>query len=390
MYLSMAKKMTKKERAFAAIKFKTVDKIPSSYRGLPNLSVRLNRHFGFGEPENLLKNYKRLINALGADFYASGSKICKFTTYTARYTGPEPQKPYIKDHSNYYQLGANSLFGEGGKGDMSMYYDVVADPPLSTLEKASDLKDGFLTERLALFDFRYFDNKYGSRDLNYEKIIGSSDEFICTGNLAHLFMICWALRGYEQFLMDIAFNIRFAQKLINEVAAFTIEYTKKELRAFGDAAEYFGTADDVAGQYGMLFSPDIFKKYFLPHYKELISIVKSHDVIFSWHCCGSVHKVMPMMIDAGIDVFDVVQTSAKDMELENIYRLYGKDVCIHGGIDVQNLLVFKTPLQIRQEVKKVKSLWGNRGGVILAPSHEALPETPLENIITLYEELNMP
>jgi uroporphyrinogen decarboxylase len=78
------------------------------------------------------------------------------------------------------------------------------------------------------------------------------------------------------------------------------------------------------------------------------------------------------------------------MEIENIYRLYGKDVCIHGGIDVQNLLVFKTPPQIRQEVKKVKSLWGNRGGVILAPSHEALPETPLENILSLYEELNTP
>ena len=51
---------------------------------------------------------------------------------------------------------------------------------------------------------------------------------------------------------------------------------------------------------------------------------------------------------------------------------------------------FKTPLQIRQEVKKVKDFWGNRGGVILAPSHEALPETLLENIISLYEELDTP
>ena len=64
--------MTKKERALAAIKFKTVDKIPSSYRGLPNLSVRLNRRFGFDEPENLVKNYNKLINAIGADFYSSG------------------------------------------------------------------------------------------------------------------------------------------------------------------------------------------------------------------------------------------------------------------------------------------------------------------------------
>ena len=84
--------MTKKERAFAAIRLKTVDKIPSSYRGLSNLSTRLNKHFGFEEPENLVKNYKRLIEAIGADFYASGSKICKFTTYTARYIGSRPTK----------------------------------------------------------------------------------------------------------------------------------------------------------------------------------------------------------------------------------------------------------------------------------------------------------
>jgi len=139
----------------------------------------------------------------------------------------------------------------------------------------------------------------------------------------------------------------------------------------------------------MLFPPETFRKYYLPYYKKLISLVKSHNVIFSWHCCGSIHKVLPMMIDAGIDVFDVVQTSAKDMELKNIYKLYGRDVCIHGGIDVQNLLVFKTPVEIRQEVRKVKDLWGQHGGVILAPSHEALPETPLENIITLYEELKL-
>ena len=271
---------------------------------------------------------------------------------------------------------------------MIMDYDVIKDPPLSGLEKASDLKDGFLTDRLSLYDFKYFDNKYGSNDLSYKKILGSSDEFICTGNLSHLFMICWALRGYEQFLTDLAFNIKFAEKLISEVSSFAIEYTKKECDAFGDVIEYYGTADDVAGQYGMLFSPDIFKKYFLPQYKKLISIVKSHDIVFSWHCCGSVHKVMPMMIDAGIDVFDVVQTSAKDMEIENIYKLYGKKICIHGGLDVQNLLVFKTPREVMEEVKKIKNLWGNRGGVILAPSHEALPETPLENIISLYKELN--
>ena len=94
------------------------------------------------------------------------------------------------------------------------------------------------------------------------------------------------------------------------------------------------------------------------------------------------------MIDAGIDVFDVVQTSAKDMELEKMYKLYGEKVCLHGGMDVQKLLVEKKPEEIKEEVKKVIDLWGNRGGIILAPSHETLPDTPVENILAIYEAIN--
>ena len=110
----------------------------------------------------------------------------------------------------------------------------------------------------------------------------------------------------------------------------------------GDDALYYGTWDDVAGQQGLMFSPALFRRYFLPLYRRLIEQNKKRGLCFGWHVCGSVHKVLPMMIDAGIDVFDVVQTSARDMEIENVYRLYGKDVCLHGGLDVQKLLVDKT------------------------------------------------
>ena len=94
------------------------------------------------------------------------------------------------------------------------------------------------------------------------------------------------------------------------------------------------------------------------------------------------------MIEAGIDVFDVVQTSAKGMNLENIYKLYGNKVCLHGGMDVQDLLFKRKPENVKNEVKKVIDLWGNRGGIILAPSHECMPGTPIENIITIYKTIN--
>jgi uroporphyrinogen decarboxylase len=374
--------MTPKERLLYAVRFNGVDEIPTSYRGSAYLSKKICEHFGINYCDDYIKNYKEIIRNLGADFYSSGSKIGKFSTFVPKYIGPKPEAPYVEDHALYYQIGANSIIGESK--DKRLVYEVVVDPPLAYAEDANDIKDGFLTEKLEQFDFSKFENKYGSQDLHWKKFISSSDDFICLGSHTYFFMICWALRGYEQFLTDLAFNIRLAEKIIYEVCEFGLEFNRRELESFGKIAEYYGIADDVASQYGMIISPSIFKKYYLPYYRQLIDNVKRYNIVFSWHCCGSVHKVLPCMIDAGIDIFDVVQTSAKDMGLDNIYRLYGNDVCIHGGIDVQNILIFKTPKEIKEEVKKIKYLWGDRGGVIIAPSHEALPETPVENVLAIY------
>jgi uroporphyrinogen decarboxylase len=124
----------------------------------------------------------------------------------------------------------------------------------------------------------------------------------------------------------------------------------------------------------------------LPYWKRIISMAKSKGLIFNWHCCGNINEVLPMMIDSGIDVFDVVQTSARDMEIEKFYKKFGRSVCINGAVDVQKLLVGKKPVDVREEVTKIKELWGLGGGLILGPSHEALPETPIENILAIYED----
>jgi len=75
------------------------------------------------------------------------------------------------------------------------------------------------------------------------------------------------------------------------------------------------------------------------------------------------------------------------MTIENVHRLYGNHVCLHGGLDVQKLLVEKSTQEVRDEVRKIMDLWGKRGGIILAPSHETLPDTPIENVLAIYETL---
>jgi len=226
--------------------------------------------------------------------------------------------------------------------------------------------------------------------LAYDSLRQAGEDFICMGLLNNPFMICCYMRGMEQFLVDLALDRRLAEKIIGEVSEFCLEFNRRELASFGAQAEVYAMWDDVAGQDGLLFSPKLFDRYFLPIYRQLVETSKRYGLLFNWHCCGSVHQALPAMIDAGIDIFDVAQTSAREMDLENLYRLYGKRVCLHGAVDVQKLLVYGSPAQVKKEVHKIIELWGQRGGIIVAPSHEAVPETPLENMLAIYEPIGEP
>lgn len=233
----------------------------------------------------------------------------------------------------FHTLGINSNIGTISDFNIK-YVNFGIDPPLVNIFRASELKKGFLTSRLDLFDFKEMANRYISPELTYENLKDSENDIICMGALNNFYMICSYLRGMDQFLMDLVSNRKLAEKIISEVGEFCLEFNRRELESFGNKAEYYGGWDDVAGQDGMMFSPELFKKYFLLLYKSLIGNIKKYNLVFGWHCCGNVNDILPSMIDIGLDVFDILQTSAKDMDLENVYRLYGKKICMHGAIDI--------------------------------------------------------
>ena len=374
--------MTKRERVLSAVQHKEVDRIALTFRASKYLTIMLMKHFGFKDPDDFAGNRERFLHNIGADFWSSGSKVDKYSTFIPAYRGEKPKPPYVDDGTFFYTIGINAKPGNMESYDID-YPNVGVDPPLAAAQRPSDIKSGFLMRRLDDYDFKNMHNKY--REATPHDLSGSDDAIVSIGTLSSLFMICCYLRGMENFLMDLACNEPLAERLIGEVGEFCLEFNRRELDVMGEQAEYYGTWDDVAGQNGMLFSPDLFRKHFLPIYRKLIDQNKSHGLIFGWHVCGSVHDVLPMMIDAGIDVFDVVQTSARDMEIENVYRHYGGNVCLHGGLDVQKLLVERSELEVREEVRKIMDLWGNRGGIILAPSHETLPDTPIGNVLVIYE-----
>lgn len=59
--------------------------------------------------------------------------------------------------------------------------------------------------------------------------------------------------------------------------------------------------DDWGTQNGPFFSLDIAKKFFVEPMKKLTDYCHAHGILFEQHCCGNAGKLVPAMIEAGVD-----------------------------------------------------------------------------------------
>jgi uroporphyrinogen decarboxylase len=91
-------------------------------------------------------------------------------------------------------------------------------------------------------------------------------------------------------------------------------------------------------------------------------------------------------IDIGLDVISPLQAAA--MDLPAVAAAYRGQITFFGGVDVQHNLVHGTRASIREEVRSL--LWmlhAQEGRYMASPCNTIMPETPVENVWTLFEAI---
>ena len=102
-----------------------------------------------------------------------------------------------------------------------------------------------------------------------------------------------------------------------------------------------------------------------------------------FHSCGHIRPIIPDLVDIGFDLLHPLQPSS--MDLAEIARTFGGQICFGGGIDVQGLLPAAKPGEVADEIRRVIDLLdGPLGGYLMAPTNSIMPDTPLENIEIMY------
>ncbi len=199
-------------------------------------------------------------------------------------------------------------------------------------------------------------------------------------------MVSW-LRGYEPFYIDLAANPDFITTLLDRLVDFKCAYWERALAEVGDLVDVVIEADDLAGQHGMLLSPQTYRRLIKPRHARLFSFIKAQaPVKLFFHSCGAVRPIIPDLIDVGIDILNPVQISAAGMDPQELKREFGRDLVFWGGgVDTQQILGTGTPQQVRHDVRRNVEALAPGGGFVFAAVHDIQANVPPENIVAMWE-----
>ncbi len=196
------------------------------------------------------------------------------------------------------------------------------------------------------------------------------------------------LCGWDEFLVRLAADPPFADRLLQKLAEAAVADLGLYLRAVGPYLEVVGFGDDFGMQGGLQLSPAMFRERIKPHLARIYAAAHAgcRAKVFL-HSCGSVVELLEDFIQIGVDVLNPVQTSAAGMEPEALKRAFGERIVFWGGgADAQRLLPLGSPEEVRRDVRRRLEILCPGGGFVFAPIHNLQADVPPENVAAMYEE----
>ena len=342
--------MTSRERMLAAIDHQPVDRVPTDIWATPEVFDKLQRHFGGGI------DVARSLHIDGL-----------FETGPA-YIGP-PLPPGTEFYGSW-NIRMKRVPYEGG------VYEEQDNFPLAQAQTLDDLAR-FPWPQTAWFD-------YPGMRANVEA--GQKRQVVACGYMAP-FYFHNLLRGLEQSLIDPLLDPEFTHELIRRISDFFYDHHRRMFEACDGLIDLAQVTDDLGSQTGPLIGLDVYKTFYAPQHKRFIDLCHEFGVKVFHHDDGACRAFLPLLIEMGIDILNPVQWLCPGMDMRELKAEFGDRVCFHGAIENQRILPFGSPEEVRAEVRHcIDELASDGTGYILAPCHNLQVNTPIENIVAMYDE----
>jgi uroporphyrinogen decarboxylase len=205
--------------------------------------------------------------------------------------------------------------------------------------------------------------------------------------IGHMYETAWQVRGYEQFLMDMAAEPDNAEFILETI---TRENIRRAEAAAHAGVDYLRTGDDVAHQTSLMFSKDMWRRFIKTRWARVYEAARriKPDIQIWYHSDGDIREIIPELIDIGVTILNPVQPEC--MDVAEIKRRYGTHLVLDGTIGTQTTMPFGSEEDVRTTVRQRAGELGYDGALILSPTHVLEPEVPAGNILAFLETCRSP
>lgn len=345
--------MNSKERVRRALSRQETDRVPANFEAVYTVTQRLLKHYGF-------KNIQQLYDKFSIDYANAGAK----------YIGPE-LKNYVNAEGNPVK---QSFWGFENTTHTTKLatYGVTTYFPLDDVETIEEV------EAYKWPDPDWFD--YSSITAAVEN---NPDKAIVFGHEGP-FQIVTNLMSMENFFILMIEEPDVAQRILDKMCEFELAFYTRCFEAGKGKLDVLRTHDDYGTQQSLLFSMDMWTKFFEKNTRKLVDLAHSYGAFFQQHSCGAVEPIIPKLIECGVDSLEPIQ-KVVGMDADELVKKYGGKISFHGGVDTQGILPRGTKQEVLQETERLIQTFGKTNGYILMASQGFEDDVPIENIEAVYE-----
>ncbi len=340
-----------KKRFELVVAHKEVDRPIVDFQAAREIIEGLKTHFQVETEDELLDCLQVDVRSVAPDYIGPPLK-----------TFPDGSKESI------FGVRTKEIKNPSGVSNVEVYN------PLSEIGTIDDFR-----ERYSFPSYEYFDFE-GVK----EKVRRYNKYALNTGWMS-IWYLYFFLRGMEKAMMDMLIEKEFFRYVMNECANFYKGYMKRVLEEANGAIDYVMTYEDFGSTEGLLISLDDIRNEVLIYYEDFAQIFSNYGARFAFHSCGSVHEVIPDLLNLGVSILDPVQVSAKGMDIELLKEKYGDRLTFRGAIDTTELLPRGTEEEVKEKVKHTVDVLGKDGGYIFCSSNDINADVALENVLAMYE-----
>ena len=210
-----------------------------------------------------------------------------------------------------------------------------------------------------------------------------TDKFVLANTQTRPFERMQFLRGTEELFCDLALDEPDVYALRDKLHAFFLAEMRFWASTRVDGVSFM---DDWGSQRALLISPEKWRTFYKPLYKEYADMLHAAGKFVFFHSDGFIEDIYPDLIEIGVDA---INSQLFCMDMEKLGRQYAGKITFRGEIDRQHLLPFGTEAEVRAGVRRAhRALCADRPITGVIAQCEWGIDVPADNVRAVYDEWN--